>query len=59
MPRALSAFIEAKNVREAVSGGVKNNPIDPTGTIRAKGYDKVRFLNETVSFNPDGSYRIE
>lgn len=40
VPRALTAFIEATGVREAVSGGVKNDPIDPTGTLRAKGYDK-------------------
>jgi CRISPR-associated protein Csb1 len=36
IPRALTAFIEAEDVREAVSGGVKNNPIDPSGSIRAQ-----------------------
>ena len=40
MPRTLSGFIEAKNAREAVSGGVKLNPIDPTGKLRAKAFDK-------------------
>lgn len=45
VPRALSAFIEAKNVREVVSGGIKNNPIDPTGTLRAKGYPKNVYGN--------------
>ncbi len=30
---------------EAVSGGVKNNPLDPTGKIRAKGYDKDVYSN--------------
>lgn len=45
MPRALSAFIEARNVQEVVSGGVKNNPIDPSGTLRAKGYDKDVYGN--------------
>ncbi len=45
VPRALTAFIEATDVREAVSGGVKNNPIDPTGTLRAKGYDKDVYGN--------------
>lgn len=44
-PRALSAFIEAEDVREAVSGGVKNNPIDPTGTIRAVDHDKDVYGN--------------
>jgi CRISPR-associated protein Csb1 len=45
VPRAISAFIEAKNVREVVSGGVKNNPIDPTGKLRAKEYDKNVYGN--------------
>lgn len=45
VPRSVSAFIEAKNVREAVSGGVKNNPIDPTGTLRAKTFDKDVYSN--------------
>ncbi len=35
-PRALTAFVEAEDVREAASGGVKNNPIDPSGKIRAE-----------------------
>ena len=45
MPRAVSGFIEAKNVQEVVSGGVKHNPIDPTGTLRAKNYDKDVYGN--------------
>ncbi len=45
VPRAISGFIEAEDVREAVSGGVKNNPIDPTGTIRAEGFDKDVYGN--------------
>ena len=65
MPRALSAFIEAKNVQAAVSGGVKNNPIDPTGKLRANNYDKdvygnvpyqrVEYTAETITgyFNLD------
>lgn len=43
--RALSGFIEAEDIREAVSGGVKNNPIDPTGKIRAVGLDKDVYSN--------------
>jgi len=43
--RAITGFIEAKNAREAVSGGVKNNPIDPSGKIRAKEYDKDVYGN--------------
>ena len=43
--RALSGFIEATDVQEVVSGGVKNNPIDPTGTLRAKDFDKDVYGN--------------
>ncbi len=45
LPRALTGFVEAVNVREAVSGGVKNNPLDPTGKIRAANYDKDVYSN--------------
>ena len=33
LPRALTAFIEAENVTAANSGGVKNDRIDPDGSI--------------------------
>jgi CRISPR-associated protein Csb1 len=39
-PRALSAFIEAEDVREVSSGGVKNSALDPTGKIRVVGDEK-------------------
>jgi len=45
LARALSGFIEAQGVKEVVSGGVKNNPIDPTGKLRAKDYDKDVYSN--------------
>jgi len=45
MPRAVSGFIEAKNAREVVSGGVKFNYIDPTGKLRAKEHDKDVYGN--------------
>ena len=44
-PRAVTGFIEAEDVREAASGGVKNNPLDPTGKIRAVDYDKDVYSN--------------
>ena len=44
-PRAVTGFVEASDVMEAVSGGVKNNPLDPTGKIRAKDYDKDVYSN--------------
>jgi CRISPR-associated protein Csb1 len=34
IPRALTAFIEAENVSTVASGGVKNDRIDPTGTMK-------------------------
>ena len=45
LPRALTGFIEASEVREAASGGVKNNPLDPTGKIRAVGHDENVYSN--------------
>ena len=45
IPRALSGFVEASDVGEVVSGGVKNNPIDPTGKIRAQKHDKDVYGN--------------
>ena len=45
LPRAVTGFIEAEDVNEVASGGVKNNPIDPTGTIRAENYDKDVYSN--------------
>jgi CRISPR-associated protein Csb1 len=52
VPRMLTGFIEAEDVREASSGGVKNNPIDPSGKLRAESLDKDVYGN--VPF-----YRIE
>lgn len=45
VPRALTGFIEAEGVREAASGGVKNNLLDPTGKIRAVNYDENVYGN--------------
>lgn len=58
IPRALSSFIEAKNVTVAASGGVKNDRVDPTGDT-SKGFGNVPFhRNEytgeiTAYFNLD------
>ena len=35
--RIVTGFIEAQGIREVSSGGVKNSPIDPSGTIKAEG----------------------
>lgn len=45
LPRALSAFIEAKGVRRAPSGGVKMDHVDPKGDT-AKGFGHVPFSRE-------------
>ena len=42
LPRSLSAFIEATGVRPADSGGVKNDPVDPSGDT-SKGFGNVPF----------------
>jgi CRISPR-associated protein Csb1 len=43
LPRALSAFIEAEDVREAQGGGVKNDHVNPSGDT-ARGFGNVPFV---------------
>jgi len=45
LARSISGFIEAEGVEEAASGGVKNNPLDPSGKLRAAGHDKDVYGN--------------
>lgn len=58
LPRALSAFVEAKGVRVAASGGVKNDSVNPSGDT-AKGFGNVPFSRDeytgeiTAFFNLD------
>ncbi len=42
LPRALSSFIEAEAVKEAQSGGVKNDHVNPSGDT-GKGFGNVPF----------------
>jgi CRISPR-associated protein Csb1 len=42
LPRALSGFIEARDVRAAESGGVKNDRVNPSGDTR-QGFGNVPF----------------
>jgi len=42
LPRVLSSFIEAESVREAQSGGVKNDHVNPSGDS-ARGFGNVPF----------------
>lgn len=43
--RALSAFIEAQGVRQAISGGVKNDHVNPSGPTK-EGFGNVPFPRE-------------
>lgn len=43
--RALSSFIEAEGIQVAASGGVKNDPVDPSGDT-AKGFGNVPFQRD-------------
>ncbi|HID49497.1 MAG TPA: type I-U CRISPR-associated protein Cas7 [Chromatiales bacterium] len=59
LPRALSAFIEAEQVKVAASGGVKNDAVNPSGDT-GKGFGNVPFARDeyvspkiTVYFNLD------
>lgn len=45
LPRALSAFIEAEDAREAASGGVKNDGVNPGGDT-GKGFGNVPFARD-------------
>ncbi len=59
LPRILSAFIEAADVRVAQSGGVKNDQVNPSGDT-ARGFGNVPFSRDeytapeiTAYFNID------
>ena len=59
LSRALSAFIEARDVKVAASGGVKNDSVNPSGDT-AKGFGNVPFTRDeyiapeiTAYFNLD------
>ncbi len=45
LPRALSGFIEARNVKVAASGGVKNDAVNPRGDT-SKGFGNVPFSRD-------------
>ncbi|MCF6210259.1 MAG: type I-U CRISPR-associated RAMP protein Csb1/Cas7u [Gammaproteobacteria bacterium] len=59
LPRALSSFIEAEQVKVAASGGVKNDAVNPSGDT-GKGFGNVPFARDeyvspkiTAYFNID------
>jgi len=59
LTRALSGFIEAKNIRPAESGGVKNDRVDPSGNTKTGfgnvPYHRTEFTSEKITafFNLD------
>jgi CRISPR-associated protein Csb1 len=59
LPRALSAFIEAEDVREAQSGGVKNDHVNPSGDT-SKGFGNVPFArSEFVAHKITAYFNID
>jgi CRISPR-associated protein Csb1 len=59
LPRAVSSFVEAEDVREVQSGGVKNDLVNPSGDT-ARGFGNVPFSRSefaspriTAYFNVD------
>jgi CRISPR-associated protein Csb1 len=66
--RAVTGFIEAENVKQVISGGVKNSAVDPKGEIQVEGteggekgvysnvpYSRVEYVAENIRayFNLD------
>src|SRR5690606_15709330 len=59
LPRALSAFIEASDVKVAASGGVKNDSVNPSGDT-AKGFGNVPFpRDEFVSAEINAYFNLD
>ena len=50
LSRSLSAFIEAKGVQIAASGGVKNDAVNPSGNTK-KGFGNVPFARDEFTAN--------
>jgi CRISPR-associated protein Csb1 len=59
LPRSLSAFIEARDVKLAASGGVKNDFVNPSGDA-ANGFGNVPFSrDEFVSPEIDAYFNLD
>lgn len=55
LPRALSGFVEARRVEEAVSGGVKNDRVNPSGDT-SSGFGNVPFHREEFTAESIDAY---
>jgi CRISPR-associated protein Csb1 len=58
LPRALTAFIEAKNITVVASGGVKNDSLNPSGDT-AKGFGNVPFHREEFCGEITGYFTLD
>lgn len=55
LTRAMSSFVEARGVRVAASGGVKNDRVNPSGDT-AKGFGNVPFARTEFTANAITAY---
>lgn len=59
LPRALSAFVEARDSKVAASGGVKNDSVNPSGDT-SKGFGNVPFArDEFVSSDINAYFNLD
>ncbi len=58
LPRALSSFIEARDVNVAPGGGVKRDDVDPQGDAR-KGFGHVPFHRDEYTGDPTAYFNLD
>lgn len=58
LPRALTAFIEASEVKTAASGGVKNDSVNPAGDAK-KGFGNVPFHRDEFTGNITAFFNVD
>lgn len=58
LPRALSSFIEARNVNVAPGGGVKRDDVDPAGDAK-KGFGHVPFHRDEYTGEPTVYFNLD
>lgn len=58
LPRALTAFIEASEVKVAASGGVKNDSVNPVGDAK-KGFGNVPFHRDEFTGNITAFFNLD
>lgn len=58
LPRALTAFIEASEVKVAASGGVKNDAVNPAGDTK-KGFGNVPFHRDEFTGNITAFFNLD